>query len=138
MKRTIWILLFTFVMAANLWADDLDQLQGKWSVKKTREGGSFTQQLEFKKNKWTFRLLGSDGLLVLVASGDVEMKKQGAFSSARFFNIKAGRTESEMEAVDDERNSVYMLDAGTLYLASNFDRARDNEKPTVDAYTKSN
>ena len=138
MKRTVWCFLLILVTAVSLWADDLDQLQGKWSVKKNRERGSFTQQIEFKKNKWTFKLIGSDGILILIASGDVEMKKQGPFNSARFFNIKAGRAENDMEAVEDERNSLYILDAGTFYLASNFDRARDNEKPTVDAYTKSN
>ena len=53
-------------------------------------------------------------------------------------SLKAGRSDTEMEPVEDERNSVYLLDNGQFYLATNFDKARENEKPSVDAYAKAN
>jgi hypothetical protein len=138
MNRAFSLLLLLSMFAFNAWADDLDALQGKWTVKKTNERGSFTQQIEFTKSKWFFKITNADGAVSFTASGDVEIKKQGPFKTARFFSIKAGRSETDMEAVDDERNSIFMVDAGVLYLAGNFDKARDNEKPSVDAYSKVN
>jgi hypothetical protein len=82
--------------------------------------------------------VNADDAVIFVASGEVELKKQGPFNTARFFSIKAGRSDTEMEAVDEERNSIYLLDGGQFYLASNFDKARDREKPGVDAYSKAN
>ena len=134
------ILLFLVAMAcvATAWADDLAALQGKWSVKKTGDRGAFTQQLEIKDKKFVFKIIGADDAVAFVATGEVELKKQGAFNMARFYNIKAGRSDTELEAVEEERNSVYLLDGGQFYLASNFDKAREREKPSVDAYSKAN
>ena len=132
------LLLFVAVTTlATAWADDLDAMQGKWTVKKTGDRGPYTQQIEFKKNRWTFKIFGADDAVVFLAMGDVELKKQGSFNGARFFNIKAGRSEADLEAVDEERNSIYLLDNGQFFTASNFDRARQ-EKPSVDAYSKVN
>ena len=134
------ILLFLIAMAlsATTWADDLASLQGKWTVKKTGDRGAFTQQIEFKDKKFIFKILSADDAVIFVATGEVELKKQGAFNTARFFGLKAGRSDTELEAVEEERNSVYLLDGGQFYLASNFDKARDREKPSVDAYSKAN
>lgn len=134
------ILLFVVAMAfaATGWANDLAALQGKWSVKKTGDRGAYTQQLDIKDKKFVFKVLGSDDGVVFIASGEVELKKQGPFNTARFYSIKAGRSDTELEAVEEERNSVYLLDGGQLYLASNLDKAREREKPSVDAYTKAN
>lgn len=136
MKKILFFLAFAATTLC-AWADDLDALQGKWSVKKTGDQGPYTQQIEFKKNKFIFKIITGDQT-VFLATGEVELKKTGSFNSARFFAIKAGRTESELEGVDDERNSIYLLGDGVFYLASNFDKARDNEKPGADAYIKSN
>ena len=133
-------LLFVLVLmavGATAWADDLAMLQGKWTVKKTGDRGAFTQQIEFKDKKFIFKILNDDGV-TFVATGEVELKKQGTFNTARFFGLKAGRSDTELEAIDEERNSVYLLDGGQFYLASNFDKARDREKPSVDAYSKAN
>jgi hypothetical protein len=124
------------LMAASAWADDLDALQGKWRVKKTSERGTFTQQIEFKKNQFTFKIFDAEDHPTFVAAGEVELKKQGTFNTARFFKIKAGRSETDLESTDEERNSVYLIDTGIFYLASNFDKLREREKPSVDAYAK--
>ena len=137
-RMRILVLLVTMVLSATAWADDLASLQGKWTVKKTGDRGAFTQQIEFKEKKFIFKILSADDAVMFIATGEVELKKQGAFSTARFFGLKAGRSDTELEAVEEERNSIYLLDGGQFYLASNFDKARDREKPSVDAYSKAN
>jgi hypothetical protein len=132
------LVLVLMAIGATAWADDLAMLQGKWSVKKTGDRGAFTQQIEFKEKKFVFKILNSEEAVTFVATGEVELKKQGAFNIARFFGLKAGRSDTELEPVDEERNSVYLLDGGQFYLASNFDKAREREKPSVDAYSKAN
>jgi len=137
-RMRMLLVLVLMAMGATAWADDLATLQGKWTVKKTGDRGAFTQQIEFKDKKFVFKILNSEDAVIFVASGEVELKKHGAFNTARFFGLKAGRSDTELEPVDEERNSVYLLDGGQFYLASNFDKARDREKPSVDAYAKAN
>ncbi len=135
------ILLFLLVAASaslTSWADDLEKLQGKWTAKKSGDQGSYTQRFEVKKNQWTFKVIGADDAVVLVATGELELKKQGPFSSLRLFKMKAGRSEAELEDVSEERNSVYILDETHLFVASNFDQLRGSEKPTVDSYSRAN
>ena len=132
------LVVVAMALAGTIWADDLSTLQGKWTVKKNGDRGAYTQQIEFKEKKFIFKILNSEDAIVFVATGEVELKKQGSFNTARFFGIKAGRTDTELEPVDEERNSVYLLDGGQFYLASNFDKAREREKPSVDAYSKAN
>jgi hypothetical protein len=134
----MFLILVAAMLMGTARADDLSSLQGKWTVKKTGDRGAFTQQIEFKEKKWVFKIMNSEDAIVFVATGEVELKKQGAFNTARFFGIKAGRSDTELEPVDEERNSVYLLDGGQFYLASNFDKAREREKPSVDAYAKAN
>ena len=134
----MFLILVAALLVGTARADDLASLQGKWTVKKTGDRGAFTQQIEFKDKKWVFKIVNSEDAIVFVATGEVELKKQGAFNTARFFGIKAGRSDTELEPVDEERNSVYLLDGGQFYLASNFDKAREREKPSVDAYSKAN
>jgi hypothetical protein len=138
MRMRILFIVAAMVFAATGWADDLAALQGKWTVKKTGDRGAYTQQLEIKDKKFVFKILGADDSVAFVATGEVELKKQGAFNTARFHSIKAGGSDTELEAVEEERNSVYLLDGGQFYLASNFDKAREREKPNVDAYSKAN
>ena len=125
-------------LGATTWADDLAALQGKWSVKKSGDRGTFTQQLEIKDKKFIFKIVNADDAVVFVASGEIELKKQGAFNTARFFAIKAGPSDTQLDPTEEERNGIYLLDGGQFYLASNFDKAREREKPSVDAYSKAN
>jgi hypothetical protein len=113
-------------------ADDLDALSGKWSVKKTNdEGQNITQTIEVKKNKFVFEILSSDDSVVLHAEGDLKLEKVGPFNAARFLNIRAG---SSLDEVDDVYVSVYTLDGDNWTMASNFDKQRDGQKPGVDVY----
>src|SRR6185436_15657737 len=83
------------LFAANLtFADDADKLMGKWSVKKMNDQGSFTQNLEIKKNKFIFEIQTADGSTALHAEGDVKFEKSGPFSVAHFLNIRAGTSAS--------------------------------------------
>ena len=118
-------------------ADDLADLQGIWSVRKASdEGQPYTQVVEIKKDRFTFKITGGDDRPVFFAEGSIRVEKLGPFSVAKFTGIKAGASESDTREVDDERASIYLLEGGAWTLASNFDRVRDKEKPKLDTYTK--
>src|SRR5436190_7463246 len=53
----------TLLLAATFttMADGLDALQGRWTAKKSGENGPITQTLEFKKEKWTFKVAMQSG-----------------------------------------------------------------------------
>ena len=95
MKKYLSVCLITLsvlvVSAASAVAGDLQDLAGKWSVKKTNENGQvYTQVVEFKKEKFVFKMVSSEGKTFLHAEGDVKVEKLGPFKSVKFFNIKAG------------------------------------------------
>jgi len=121
---------------APVWGEDTPGLDGKWLVKKTNEAGdTFTQTIEIKKDKFVFQIKGSDGQLVIHAEGDVKLEKLGPFSSARYFHIRGGNSPSNLNDVDDEFTTPYVLEGDTWIVASNFDKPRD-QKPTVDTYQR--
>ncbi len=131
---TIGLALFAF---ASAFADDAQLLTGKWSVKKTNDQGqSYTQTIEIKNGKFTFEIVGTDDQVVIHAVGDVKLEKLGPFSSAKFHHIRAGNSESSMEDVDDEYVSVYVIDSDSWTMATNFDKQRERQKPSVDVYKK--
>ena len=137
MKRILSALILALVCATlSVSADDLTEFQGKWSVKKTSDQGTFTQFLEFTKNKWKFKMVGSDGNTVLVAEGNLELKEAGGVKIARLTDIKAGGSASDLNDTNDDRVSVYTFRDGKLILAGNFDKERNNEKPSMDEYSK--
>jgi len=126
-----WSLLLCTVPAR---ADDEPALNGKWMTKKTSEAGdSYTQTLEIKKDKFVFQIKGSDGQLVIHAEGSVKLQKLGPFNTASYTHIRGGNSPSNLNDVDDEFTTPYVLDGDTLVVASNFEKARD-QKPTVDTY----
>lgn len=115
----------------------LDSLQGKWIVKKTSsEGQPFTQAIEIAKDKLTFALAGSDGEVRFFAKATVKSEKLGPFKVLALSSIEAGRSSDETKAVEDDRLSLYTFRDGALTLASNFDKVRENQEPTVDTYTR--
>ena len=116
-------------------ADDLESLSGKWSVKKTNDQGqNITQTIEVKKDKFVFEILTSDDNVVLHAEGDFKLEKLGPFSVARFSHIRAGSSASNLDDVDDVYTSVYALDEDSWTMATNFDKQRDGQKPSLDIY----
>jgi hypothetical protein len=124
------------VFGCSAFGGELEDLAGKWSVKKTNANGqAYSQVLEFKKEKFVFKMVGSEEKVFLHAEGDVKLEKLGPFKSIKFFNIKAGASADELESVDDDRTSIYILDGSTITLASNFDKERD-KGPGIEVYTK--
>ena len=133
-------LLFSFCVAALFcssvsWADDLESLAGKWSIKKTNEqGDKVTQTIEVKKDKFVFQILNADDNVVLYAEGDFKLEKLGPFSAARFSHIRGGNSPTNLDDVDDVYVSIYVLDGDSWTMATNFDKQRDGQKPSVDVY----
>ncbi len=116
-------LAVALLAAGSLRADDMDRLNGKWSVKKVNdEGQNYTQTIEVNKGKFVFQILGTNDRVVIYSEGDLKLEKSGPFDSARFFHIRAGQSASNLDDLDDEYFSVYMLDGDTWTLASNLDK----------------
>jgi len=116
-------------------ADDLESLSGKWLIKKVNDQGqNVTQTIEIKKDKFVFQILSSDDSVVLYAEGDFKVEKLGPFTAARFSHIRGGSSASNLDDVDDVYVSVYTLDGDSWTMATNFDKQRDGQKPSLDAY----
>jgi uncharacterized protein (TIGR03067 family) len=142
MKRHIATLIPALGLAAALctpaYADDLEMMAGKWSAKKTNdEGKQYNQQLEIKKNKFTFQVKDADGDTRLYAEGEVKLDKTGPFKTISFTNIKAGQSSSDADPIDDTYTSIYKIgEDDTLLVVQNFDKERDGQKPSLDVYHK--
>jgi hypothetical protein len=139
MRKLLLALSFCALFAgiSSLDAEDLSSLAGKWSVKKTNDQGqSFTQTIEVKKDKFVFQIIGADDNVVLYAEGDLKVDKTGPFNSAKFYHIRGGQSASNLNDVDDEYVSIYTLDGDVWTMASNFDKQRDQQKPSLDSYKR--
>ena len=138
MKRAIVLALASFCLQTITWAaGGIDELQGKWSVKKTNdEGRIYSQELDIAGNRMTFELRNVDGEVRFVAKAKIDVEKAGPLKFFILSDIEGGRSASELEPVDDRRVSVYTVRDGKLVIASNFDRERDNERPSIDSYTR--
>jgi hypothetical protein len=142
MKKQILSILSVIGLAAafvtSASADDLEGLAGKWTTQKTNDGGQrYTQQIEIKKNKFTFKISDPDGQTRLYAEGEVKLEKAGPFKVIVFSNIKAGQSSTEADAIEDTYTSIYKLaDDGAWLLVTNFDKDRDSQKPSLDVYRK--
>ncbi len=140
MKNTWLPLLTSIVLAmavpAPVSADDLSDVAGKWSVRKTNDTGeSYTQIIEIKKDKFTFKIVGAENKVALYAEGDIKAEKAGVFTALKFFNMKAGKSQAEAESVAEEREVIYRVDEDSLFIANNFDKER-SQKPVMDLYKK--
>jgi len=117
-------------------ADDLAKLEGKWSLKKTNsDGQSITQTLEVKTNTFKFKISHGDQTSIY-AEGQLKLEKSGPFNVVKFTNIKAGSSESDIDEINDDHVSIYVLDDEAWTVAANFDKDRDDQKPSLDRYTK--
>jgi uncharacterized protein (TIGR03067 family) len=132
------VLSFAAVCVTPALGEDLDALAGKWSVQKTNvDGQRYIQKIEIKKSKFTFTISDREGETRLYAEGDVKLDKAGPLKVIVFLNIKAGQTSSDTQAVDDTYTSIYKLEGdGSWVLATNFDKDRERQKPSLDAYHK--
>ena len=129
---------FAAVCVTPALGEDLDLLAGKWSIQKTNEDGQrYTQKIEIKKSKFTFTIADGEGQTRLYAEGDVKLDKAGPLKVIVFSSIKAGQSSSDTEAVDDTYTSIYKLEGdSTLVMATNFDKDRERQKPSLDTYRK--
>jgi hypothetical protein len=139
MKRFLCSICITTVVInfAAFAAEDLEALAGKWLTKKVNEqGDKYSQTIEIKKDKFVFQILGGDDQVILYAEGDVKLEKLAPFSSIRFFHIRAGGSSANLQDIDDEYVSVYVLDSDSWTLASNYDKRREQQKPSTDTYRR--
>jgi len=124
--------------SANLCGQSLTELQGKWTLKKQsdRLGGEVVQTLQVKDDKFTYKVQSKAGETVLYATGKIKVEKLGAFKLLRATDIQGGYSETDLQAVDDDRAIIYIATTNTLALAMNFDQEREGEKAEADTYTK--
>lgn len=129
-----------FMLAMTIQAADdsaLQKVEGNWEAKKTSEqGDKYTLNLQIKGTHLIFKMMKADGELGLYATGDVKAEKLGPFDVLKFTNIKAGRSESDLQDVDDDHVSIYQLRDGNLIMATNFEKIRENRPPSLDVYSK--
>lgn len=135
MKTILLILTTVFVLpifnAIEATAGELEALAGKWSADVTDgQGRSYKQVLEFTQSKFKFQAV-REGETVLYAEGDVKAEALGPFKSARFYNIRGGRSASDLESVDDDRAVIYLREGNELNVAMNFDRSREEPPRAV-------
>ena len=132
------VLGFAAVCVTPAFGEDLETLAGKWSVQKTNaDGQRYTQQIEIKKNKFTFKITDRESETRLYAEGEVKLEKAGPLKVIVFSNIKAGQSSAEAESIDDTFTSIYKLDGdSTWLLVTNFDKDRERQKPSLDVYHK--
>jgi len=142
MKTQITAIIAVLGLAA-FWAtpalgDDLEALTGKWSVQKTNEEGQrYTQQIEIKKDKFTFKITDKDGDTMIYAEGKLKLEKAGPFSAISFTDIQAGQSSTQLDPIDDTFASIYKLDGDTWLLVMNFDKDHGEQfKPSLDVMKK--
>jgi alpha-tubulin suppressor-like RCC1 family protein len=139
-KQVLSVLLVALVgalSAPNVFGQALSDLQGKWAMKKTSERwGEVTQTVEFKTDKFTFRVQNKAGDTLLYAKGAVKVEKLGPFKVVKLTDIEGGYSESNLSPTNDDRAIVYATGWNTLTLAGNFDQSRDGEEPEADTYKK--
>ena len=136
MKRLIAVAAILALFTFNTLADDLAKLEGKWSLKKTNaEGQSVTQTIEVKTNTFKFKIIRGDQTGIF-AEGQLKLEKSGPFNVVKFTDIKAGSSESDLDEINDDHISIYVLSEDSWTLAANFDKDRDNQKPSLDRYTR--
>jgi hypothetical protein len=118
-------------------SSELDALQGKWSAKRTSDQGqAYSQIVEIEKDKLTFRVVDSDDQVRFFARGTVRTAQHGPFKVIQLSNIHHGRSADETEPSSEEMAIIYRLDSGSLSLATNFDKARERQKPEAVTYTR--
>jgi hypothetical protein len=105
-------------------------------TKTNREGRSYAQVIEFTKNQLIVQIFSADNELRLAAKGTAKLEKAGPFDVLSISDIQGGRSLDEMVPVDESLVLVYALRDGRLFLATNFDRERNDQLPSVDAYVR--
>lgn len=130
---------FAAVCVTPAFGDDMETLVGKWSCQKTNEDGQkYTEQIEIKTNKFTFKITDKDGDTMIYAEGKPKLDKAGPFKTINFTDIQAGQSSTQLDPIDDTFTSIYTLDGdSTWMLVMNFDKERGEQfKPSLDVMHK--
>jgi uncharacterized protein (TIGR03067 family) len=130
---------FAAVCVTPVFGDDMETLTGKWSCQKTNEDGQkYTQQIEIKKDKFTFKISDKDGDTMIYAEGKAKLDKAGPFKTLVLSDIQAGQSSTQLDPIDDTFTSIYTLDGdSTWLLVMNFDKERGEQfKPSLDVMRK--
>jgi len=115
----------------------LKSLQGKWNGERVNSDGKRSKAtIEVKDDKMEYRAFNNDGELRFIAKGNLKIEKAGDLRVLVISDIRAGRDADNLEPTDDDRTSAYAVREGKLYLASGFDKARDNERPRIEEFTR--
>jgi uncharacterized protein (TIGR03067 family) len=142
MKRqllTTAVTLALTVFAPRAFSEELSAFAGKWICQKTNEDGQkYSQTIEIKKDKFTFRLTSSDGETRLYAEGDMKLDKTAHFKTVVFSNIRGGGSPADTTPIDETFVAIYKFaDEDSLFVLMNFDKEREGEqKPRLDDYRK--
>jgi hypothetical protein len=135
-----FIVAASLALAPNAFSAELPalaKLQGKWSGTRTGgDGQTLTATIEIQGSKLIFQTFNADKEVRLFARGDVKAESVGGFSVLRITGVEAGRSATEIQRVDDDRSTIYVLRGDTLTLASNFDKERENETPRLETYER--
>lgn len=124
------------LVTVSAFGGDMERLAGKWtSERKNAEGATVKTTIEITGDKFKFRMADGSGEVRLFAEGTVKIEKHGEFQALRFGNIRAGRAESDLAEVSEERLNPFRLSEDTLTLVSGLDRERE-EPPRIDLYKK--
>jgi len=133
---TLLVLALFAGVTSRAFAGDLETMSGQWSIKGTNDNGdTYTATIEFKKDKFTFRMMDSEKKTFLYAKGDIKLDKCNDLKTIKFTNIQGGQSADDLNPVDDDRSGIYVLDGDSLTIALNFDHFRD-KGPRIDVYTK--
>jgi len=137
MKNVLSILFCLALTATLALAGDLpESIQGKWSLKRTNDSGQpVIQKLVFKGGTFKFRLMSEGGSTLMYAEGKAQIQVAGKVSVLMLSEIKAGQSDSGLEAVDMVYQAPVRVSSSTMYLASGLDEERE-ESPRMDAYKK--
>ena len=82
-------------------------------------------------------MVDRDGQTRLYAEGDVKVDKAGPFKTLIFTNIKAGESDSDTSPIEETYTSIYKIgEDNSFMLITNFDKDRDQQKPSLDVYHK--
>ena len=135
---TLLVLGFATACVTPVFGQDLEALAGKWSCQKTNEDGArYTQQIEIKKDKFTYKITDKDGDTQIYAEGDIKLDKAGPFKTIVLSNIKAGQSSTQIDPIDDTFTSIYKLDGDVCLMVMNFDKDRGEQfKPSLDVMRK--
>jgi len=129
-------LLLGVVLCSTALAAEIDAVQGKWKADQELNGQKVVFHLDVKGDKFRFEAKSSDGASLMIAKGKVKVEQNGPFKTLVLHGIEWGQNESDLQPVDDTRSYAYVSGWQSMTLAGNFDRERDNEKPSITIYRK--